>query len=308
MQLRRLATPALFAAAILGILWLAIGPRATLPLRPLTKEAALGRRVVVSLTTFPGRVVRIEAALRSLSAQSLKVDRIVLSLPNDVLRFDRKLTLSNEEEKLLETLQRDIPQLLIHKTTDYGSATKLLGALELEHDDDTIIVTVDDDTEYHKHTVHALVQALEDQTLQLSKNPSAPIGPTCFVCQKKLWYWPIGIHRQRHSGPCNGFLNAFAGVAYKVSFFTKTEGALKHVFDHSSWEGVPVKGCRLHDDVWLSGVLYKTSHGRIRPQVVIPGFSPILNHLPYNEFSINQVKKGESEYRDPCLKFFNWLE
>ncbi|ORY43642.1 hypothetical protein BCR33DRAFT_717329 [Rhizoclosmatium globosum] len=295
MQLRRLATPALFAAAILCILWLAI-------------EAAPNRRVVVSLTTFPGRVVRIEAALRSLSAQSLKVDRIVLSLPNDVLRFDRKLTLSNEEEKLLETLQRDIPQLLIHKTTDYGSATKLLGALELEHDDDTIIVTVDDDTEYHKHTVHALVQALEDQTLQLSKNPSAPIGPTCFVCQKKLWYWPIGIHRQRHSGPCNGFLNAFAGVAYKVSFFTKTEGALKHVFDHSSWEGVPVKGCRLHDDVWLSGVLYKTSNGRIRPQVVIPGFSPILNHLPYNEFSINQVKKGESEYRDPCLKFFNWLE
>ncbi|KAJ3025783.1 UNVERIFIED_CONTAM: hypothetical protein HDU68_006690 [Siphonaria sp. JEL0065] len=265
-------------------------------------------RVVVSLTSFPGRLHRINATMHSLASQSLKPDRIILSIPKDgVVRFknnSQTAHTSKTDEELLAQLQSDIPFMFVHKTTDYGSATKLLGALEIEKDPETIIVTVDDDTIYHAQTVQTLVSALESQ--KLSSNPIK--GPVCFVCQYWPKWWP-SVLRQHQPGMCKGFLNAYASAAYKVSHFTSTPGALEHVFDHASWPDVPQKECRLHDDVWLSGVLFKTSGGKIRPFVVnAPGFDPIIGEMGHTQFSINSVENTEKEYRDPCLKFFDYLQ
>ncbi|KAI9335771.1 hypothetical protein BDR26DRAFT_865751 [Obelidium mucronatum] len=273
------------------------------------------QRVVVSLTSFPGRLHRINQTIHSLGMQTLRPDRIVLAIPKDgVVRFKNNSetsTLNSADADLLRDLQRRFPFLFVHKTTDYGSATKLLGALELETDPDTIIVTVDDDTIYHPSTVHALVSALEAQ----KHSPSRIKGPVCFVCQ----YWPkwwFAVLRQQQPGMCKGFLNAYAGAAYRVSHFTTLfeaggddgETALKHAFNHSSWPGVPERECRLHDDVWLSGVLFKTSRGLIRPHVISPGFDSIIGEMGNTQFSINSVKNTEKEYRDPCLKFFDYLQ
>ncbi|KAJ3082729.1 hypothetical protein HK100_009603, partial [Physocladia obscura] len=180
------------------------------------------------------------------------------------------------------------PLLRVHRPADSGAATKLLGALELERDGDTVIVAVDDDIVYHRHTVRALVDGLA---------ANGGVGPTCFVCQYWPAWWP-GVLKQRWRGRCNGFLNAYAAVAYRVAFFP----------DRSAWDfhapGVPSAQCRLHDDVWLSGILYNQG---IRPYVVRPGFDSVVASLPHTKLSINSVKNTERDYRDPCIKFFNYF-
>ena len=44
-------------------------------------------------------------------------------------------------------------KLVVQRTEDYGPATKLLGALLVEKDPATVVVTVDDDVTYHPDTV-----------------------------------------------------------------------------------------------------------------------------------------------------------
>ncbi|ORY43646.1 hypothetical protein BCR33DRAFT_717334 [Rhizoclosmatium globosum] len=92
-------------------------------------------RIVVSLASFPGRIIRINNTIHSLASQSLKPDLILLSLPHNgtVVRFSKPLVASSEEIQLLKYLNDRFPGLFqVHETVDYGSATKLLGALEVD--------------------------------------------------------------------------------------------------------------------------------------------------------------------------------
>ena len=94
-------------------------------------------------------------------------------------------------------------------------------------------------------------------------------------------------------GPIQGtFINR---SGYFRSYFNQS------VFDYKNTP----KGCRLHDDVWISGVLWK--YAKVRPYLLKPGFKSVLQHRAWDNLTIHMVENGESEFRDPCIEYFNWF-
>ncbi|KAJ3068930.1 hypothetical protein HK102_007035, partial [Quaeritorhiza haematococci] len=252
------------------------------------RPAHPSERVVVSLTSFPGRLERINDTIHSIANQSRKVDRILLSIPWEV----KRVKVPAELPPIVKELEEEFKGILkIKRTEDYGPSTKLLGALLDEKDPETIIITVDDDTIYHRDMVLSLVDTIH----------RIPNVAPCFVCEIWPWWFPFKPIYQLWEGECRGWANAFAATAFRVGYFGEGEGEGRPIFDYSE----APKGCRLHDDVWITGNMYRRG---IRPYVVKPGFFSIVGEKGHTNLSINSVKSGEKEYRDPCVRYFNYFQ
>ena len=253
-------------------------PKAALPLP----------RVVVSLSSFAGRLMKLNETLPSLLEQSLPPAKIYLAVPSAVERINVSQQSAAIPAFLTALEKSSKGHFKILRTKDYGPSTKLLPALQQETDPKTIIITVDDDVYYHPDTILALVSALTFSP-QTSKLRYAP----CWYCEE--WGLFGKAIRKESEGVCRGWLGAYAGAAYYRDYFNEA------VFDYV---GAP-EGCRLHDDVWISGNLYRRG---IRPYVMQPGFWSAIWHASYTNLSIHSVKNTEKGYRDPCVKYFDWFK
>lgn len=106
------------------------------------------RKVVISLTTIPERIDKLQRTLASLLYQSNKVDEIYINIPH--------VSLKGVEYKIPKWLS-DLNSISINWINkDYGPASKLLPSL-IKEDKDTIIVVVDDDTIYGSKMVELYV-------------------------------------------------------------------------------------------------------------------------------------------------------
>lgn len=114
------------------------------------KEA--NRRVIISLTSIPSRIGRIQDVLETLVRQTVPSDGILVNIP---YKFER----SGETYQIPEWLH-EFTGVSINRCRDFGPATKLLGALEFESDPATAIITVDDDHLYPPVMVEAYRRAL----------------------------------------------------------------------------------------------------------------------------------------------------
>lgn len=114
------------------------------------------KRIVVGLTTTPKRIESIIPTLESLLNQSVKPEKIVLTLSYENARTGE--TFGRLPVQLLSYI-RDKPIEII-RTPDYGPATKFVGMLLTEYDEpQTFLVWFDDDVVYNKHAIRLLVQA-----------------------------------------------------------------------------------------------------------------------------------------------------
>jgi len=226
----------------------------------------------------------------SIVKQEMNVDKIYVHVPLTVDRLKMNSTIPAEvlalEEAYPTLLQVNRPE------HDFGPATKLLGTLLLEDDPKTIIITVDDDVTYPPTLIGHLVQAMLSSIAE-------PVIPT-YMCE--VWKDPWIPYTNGHVkifneiGECHGWQATWAGSAYRRSYFSKT--VLEDpIFDYS----MAPKGCRLHDDVWISGVLYRK---HIRPYRISTDMS-MHHHAKYTNESIHLVDNGERDYRDPCIAFFD---
>lgn len=247
-------------------------------------------RVVVSFTTFPfrDRMSGLAEMLRSMDNQTWRPDRVIANFPDDVKRL-RTGTLRIPDE--VDEYRKKYSWLYVHQTDDYGPATKLLGALQIETDPDTIIIVLDDDTVYHPRTISALVS-----TMQASRVDVAP----CFQCEgvrnglNGTLKWSY-VHEK---GVCYGFASGYAAYAVRPRYF-----------DASVWDQtVAPAGCWLHDDVWISGSMLAAS--AVRPYVVKPGFASILREKPHQNTSVNaanQAAKNRGEdLQGACVSYFGF--
>lgn len=110
-------------------------------------------RIVASLTTIPSRIYYIEPVLLSLLEQPF--DMIYLNIP--------KKTRKNQEYSIpsfLTNLQKT-GKLTINRCEDYGPITKLLPTLERETDNNTYIVTFDDDRIVAKNTLQTILHYIQ---------------------------------------------------------------------------------------------------------------------------------------------------
>lgn len=267
-------------------------------------ESAKEGRLVVSLSTFGGRAHKVRGTIESLVNQKHKPDRIYVNLAKSVRRLanaDGSPVAVDSLPEALADLERSLGKeyLVVLHPPDYGPSTKLLPTLLVERNPKTMIVVADDDVVYHPQTVGTLATQLLDSTRSRSGQPFVKKGnPTCFCCEEPQWIrfglfpW---VRSQRSPGTCKGYPCAYAGEAFLRSHFPD--------FALFNYSGAP-KGCRLHDDVWIGGYLYKKG---IVPRLVDADFSSVVKHRPWDELTVHSVPNTERDYRNPCLEYFNWF-
>lgn len=206
--------------------------RAPSPARP--------ERLVVTLTTVPERMDRLQPVFRSLMDQTVAADRIVLARP----------AVSRRSGQPYPPLDPPFPGVDVLDCTDEGPATKLLPALKAEPG--AAILVVDDDVIYPQDFIAQML----DWHRRL---PKAAIG-------WRGWRIVPGRHPKR-------FPHVFATaltVPEPVDILLGTWGYLipPGAFDASvhDFSGYP-DGVRFVDDVWFSGHLARRGVERL----VIPG-------------------------------------
>lgn len=183
--------------------------------------------IVVSLTTTPHRINKIDYPLQCLSRQSIKVRQIYLNVPY-VFKRD------NLEYVIPEWIE-NYPNLTIIRTEDYGPATKILGTLKNAGiDNNTIIISVDDDTCYPENLVLKLA-------VRAKMYPDEAVGISGSVLdfEKNKEGGIVKIMQDKVSVP---ILEGFAGIAYRKSFFSDSVFEIKDEPDY----------CYNSDDLYLS--------------------------------------------------------
>lgn len=250
-------------------------------------------RTVVSISTFSQRAFNMRACLDSIFAQSQLPDRVIITIPRKFRALEPTTAVGwsdvvattnwhNETETdMVEWMCKYVGASYeyhvnsdVHKTSyvyeigrltvqflddddGWGPGTKLIGALLLEKDPETVIITIDDDMVYDNGTV---------KWLSTHMRPGIALS---FACE--MWdvfgievisfgMWTVYDYFMTTPRVCNGWLNGWAGVAYHVSSF----GPDIWTFQQS----LPA-GCFNNDDMWLSAYVARQGVVRIyMPQVL----------------------------------------
>jgi len=153
---------------------------------------------------------------------------------------------------------------------DWGPATKLIGALLLEKDPTTVIITFDDDMIYHRDTV---------KWLSTHMQPGIALSFGCEMWNSDMSgfvafaTWDFYMTTPR---VCEGWLIGWAAIAYHVSSF----GDDIYTFVQS----LPA-GCFNNDDMWLSG--YIARHGVTR--IFAPMVLKHVNHSRNVDLSLSTI-------------------
>lgn len=111
--------------------------------------------IIVGITTTPRRINDIIPTLDSIVNQSVKADKIILSLSYEIARTGDKF--GQLPHKLLEYIKCN-KSIEIIRIPDYGPATKFVGLLLTQPKPKTYLVWFDDDVIYNKHAIKILVK------------------------------------------------------------------------------------------------------------------------------------------------------
>jgi len=185
-------------------------------------------RLVVTLTTLPGRGPLLTRALNSLQRQTLSPAAIYLYVPRELFQ-GRSLPVAPTG-----VLMRTVP--------DLGPATKLLPVLAEERAPDTAIVSVDDDVEYPPGLLERLANATQlwgDRAIGFTGFSVSDDPARGSVSHMNEDVPAAGILQDVH------VLEGYRGVIYRRRFFRDS------VFQHLR----ALPAFRRCDDVLLSGYL-----------------------------------------------------
>lgn len=178
-------------------------------------------RIVISMTTIPARIDRIEPTIESLSCQTRTPDCIYLAVPKKPAREDQKDLVYNIPPFLSKY---DVK--IVHLKKDHGPICKLLGGIQSENDPDTCIVTVDDDIVYPP----CFLEEIEQHSRNYP-NEAVGFGGWNFYCRPPFVRMMDSIHDRsnlpafavmKNGEPAEG-LCGFAGALYKRRFFPHPE-------------------------------------------------------------------------------------
>lgn len=185
-------------------------------------------RVVVSLTTIPGRADFLRRAIASLQCQTHQPDAIYLWLPQEHFGADCS--------------GFRFPGVEVSSSPDLGPAMKILPLLSVETDPETIIIPVDDDIEYPPDLIEKLVATS-------ALLPEHAIGFTGWILDQDDGGVAIR-HMNEEIAAAAMFqpvhvLEGYRGVLYRRGFFEMD------IFEHLG----ALAAFRFHDDILLSGYL-----------------------------------------------------
>lgn len=192
------------------------------------------QRIIVSLTSYPGRINTVWIAIESLFRQSLKPDKIILWLAHDQFLSDDSLPKRLMDLKNRGLIIKYCDNLLSHKKYYYTMQ---------EYPNDLIIL-VDDDMIYPNDVIKKLYNMHKD-------NPN----DICTINCQKI----VSSIKSPPSTWKNPGLNERICSSSKVQIFSGS-GSLyipncldKEVFDKEKI----LKYCPFADDLWLTIMAYK---------------------------------------------------
>ena len=198
-------------------------------------------KIIVGLTTTPTRIGKIMPTIQSLLAQSRPADQIILSVPEKLARTGERF--GDIPKEILALAKAG--KLQIHRTKDYGPATKFIGPLEVGGDPDDKICWLDDDILYSP----LLLQTLADE---LETRPTTALGVCGFFMTGNTGYAIAPDH-----GGHAEILEGFGGVMCRRSDMPKAD--LWPAIPASEFAGLsPVARAKfLADDYMMSTELRK---------------------------------------------------
>lgn len=274
-------------------------------------------RTVVSISTFSQRVFLMRECLDSVFAQSQLPDRVIITIPR-TFRALQETTAAGWSDVSVQTAwhnetEADMVDWFckyvgaqheyhvntdLHKTSyvyeigtltvqfldndeEWGPGTKLIGALLLEKDPDTVIVTLDDDVVYSTDTV---------KWLSTHMHPNVSLSYAC-----EMWdlsrssiiaygMWTVFDLYMTTPRVCDGWLSGWTGVAHHVSSFRPDIWTFL--------QSLPT-ACFDNDDMWLSAYVARQGVTKIyAPQVV-----KHVKHVRNLKYSLStNVRKREKSY------------
>lgn len=228
-------------------------------------------RVVISLTTLPGRYGSLRQTIDSLMANTVKPDAIYLTLPTTCARLQIPYPPLPAELGKLVTV--------ITPTEDYGPICKLIGGLMAESDPSTVIITVDDDVIYPPTLIENLLAHHE-------QFPTSAISGTGALIGQGLNLFSIvsSIDVFRPWANQTGF--AVGPDGRKVDLLFGVAGVLytRGMFDLTELLSFVVRGTALfsNDDLLISGYLAK---GQIDRRVFLD--LPVVHCLPNDDQALS---------------------
>jgi hypothetical protein len=239
------------------------------------------RRIVVSMSTFSTRIQLTALNTLEEMLQTQDMDRIIVTVSmnhrndkgeclhsdcvsdqgiqeastmEDVLhvflkRFGEFKPVKITQNYLHPFIHNDDPKrelyLQIMTMKDFGPATKLLGALLVEKEPDTIIIVVDDDQFYTAGYFLNLAIHLPQNAIMGSMYQYLGSMDNAVFVDNMIYMYPL---HQGHGVQIDGWLMGTGGVAYRVEYFTED------IFNEARQLS---RECFLNDDVWLAGYMKK---------------------------------------------------
>jgi hypothetical protein len=249
--------------------------------------------LVITLTTLPSRIARIEPTIKSLLRQSIRPAAIRLNVPY----VSRRENVSYVIPPWLERLR----SVTIVRGDDYGPATKLIPTL-LDSAPDARLLVVDDDRVYHPYLVEQMT-ALSDEHPDAAIAASGWDAPSDLVDRQTtlmatlLGRAPAPIKCTRVRGERDvDIVQGLSGYVVKPRFFN-----LGAIVDYAA----APHAAFFVDDVWIS------AHCRAR-KIVIRGrrtnFPSIFDAGFYRRSSVSLINRGtgtpESRHNTIILRHF----
>lgn len=175
--------------------------------------------IIISLTTSPTRINKIEPVITSIMNQTVKPDKIIINIP---YMFKR----TNETYDSIPTFLTDNELIHINRCEDIGPLTKILPSIEFAKYMDSVIISIDDDISYPENLIEKLVN-------ESMKYPHCVIAGSGAAPYKKHF---------------TELLEGYCGALYKKHFLID--------FPVNDIQNYP-RSCYLGDDLTISNFLSK---------------------------------------------------
>ena len=193
--------------------------------------------IYISLTSIYQNQSELLKALKSIKNQSLQPSRIYIYLSEKPYLID----IGFKERKITNVLLSEYistHNIIVSWVPNTGPYRKLLPLLKEKWDEDCLIITIDDDTEYDTKLIEYLYN---DYILH-----------KCVINYRGFTPFCTNIQTISYDNRCSSIINRFlynfptgkGGILYHPSFFYKTGDI---IFNETLYK----KACPTNDDIWF---------------------------------------------------------
>ena len=241
-------------------------------------------KIVVSLTSIPPRFFGLETTLKSIFAQTVEPDYIIINIPYTYNRFP--------QDFMLTYFMMNNPKIILNRiSVDYGPASKLLGLYSSpiyeKINNDSIIICIDDDRIYNKNMIETFINNKKINDCALTVAGWEISGITKNTYNYKHILLPRGIEFTREGyidilGGCCGFAMLKKNCPFNDLKIFKLE---------------PDDPKYYVDDVWISGFLGINNI----PIYIIPNNDAVRSS---NDYIFPLYDNTRAEKNIACVKYF----